>query len=316
MDPYSRRSTWDMLQRCKKDRVVLLTTHFMDEADILGDRIVILSEGSVRCSGSSLFLKNKFGAGYVLSLSKSSPQVPVVPIEEGIKSQVPEASLSSSVAGEVVFSLPIHALSSFSKLFFFLQKHAVDLGITSYGVSITSLEQVFIRLAKDSKLHPHPAVEEVELEEDECSKGLSFGRVWKHALNSVSSSFAKAYVYCLSSRRSRSLLPEAQISTSSVGEQGGILYREEDSSKALEVTKTQLLKIQFFELMRKRFIIAKRDLKGFFFSVVFPALQIFAVLAILTIQINPAGSSIVSFYLNWLIFRHHILTQSSFLCRH
>lgn len=44
MDPYSRRSTWNIIQRNKKGRVILLTTHFMDEADILGDRIAIMAE--------------------------------------------------------------------------------------------------------------------------------------------------------------------------------------------------------------------------------------------------------------------------------
>ncbi len=46
MDPHSRRGCWDMLQRCKVGRVVLLTTHFMDEADTLADRIVVISNVS------------------------------------------------------------------------------------------------------------------------------------------------------------------------------------------------------------------------------------------------------------------------------
>ena len=41
MDPYSRRSTWNIIQKNKKGRIILLTTHFMDEADILGDRIAM-----------------------------------------------------------------------------------------------------------------------------------------------------------------------------------------------------------------------------------------------------------------------------------
>ena len=48
MDPYSRRSTWNIIQRNKKGRVILLTTHFMDEADILGDRIAIMAEGKLQ----------------------------------------------------------------------------------------------------------------------------------------------------------------------------------------------------------------------------------------------------------------------------
>ncbi|OBS79298.1 hypothetical protein A6R68_18313, partial [Neotoma lepida] len=41
MDPVSRRATWDILQHYKHNRTILLTTHYMDEADILGDRIAI-----------------------------------------------------------------------------------------------------------------------------------------------------------------------------------------------------------------------------------------------------------------------------------
>jgi len=44
----------------------------MDEADNLGDRIAIMSHGQLRCSGSSVFLKNKFGVGYNLSIAKKS----------------------------------------------------------------------------------------------------------------------------------------------------------------------------------------------------------------------------------------------------
>lgn len=40
---------------------MLLTTHDMEEADLLGDRIAIISEGSIHCCGSPLFLKRKFG---------------------------------------------------------------------------------------------------------------------------------------------------------------------------------------------------------------------------------------------------------------
>ena len=43
MDPYSRRMIWNLLRNYREDRVIILTTHFMDEADLLGDRIGIMS---------------------------------------------------------------------------------------------------------------------------------------------------------------------------------------------------------------------------------------------------------------------------------
>lgn len=61
MDPAARRSTWDLIQTEKEGRTILLSTHFMEEADLLGDRIAIMAEGEVQCCGSSLFLKKKYG---------------------------------------------------------------------------------------------------------------------------------------------------------------------------------------------------------------------------------------------------------------
>ncbi|WAR12284.1 ABCA6-like protein [Mya arenaria] len=68
MDPYARRCLWETLKNKKAGRVILLTTHFMDEADILADRKAIVNKGSLRCCGSSFYLKNKFGIGYHLNM--------------------------------------------------------------------------------------------------------------------------------------------------------------------------------------------------------------------------------------------------------
>ena len=61
MDPEARRKTWDILKSEKQGRTMILTTHFMDEADILGDRIAIMTKGVVQCYGTSHFLKGKYG---------------------------------------------------------------------------------------------------------------------------------------------------------------------------------------------------------------------------------------------------------------
>eukprot|EP00798_Chlamydomonas_sp_ICE-L_P019212 gene19212-25829_t len=68
MDPISKRQVWDLLVAYKKDRVLVLTTHSMEEAEMLGDRIGIFVSGQLRCLGSSLHLKSRFGSGYKLSV--------------------------------------------------------------------------------------------------------------------------------------------------------------------------------------------------------------------------------------------------------
>jgi ATP-binding cassette subfamily A (ABC1) protein 3 len=45
LDLSARRKIWTMLKEYKKDRIILLTTHYMDEADILGDRIGVMTQG-------------------------------------------------------------------------------------------------------------------------------------------------------------------------------------------------------------------------------------------------------------------------------
>lgn len=64
-------------------RTIVLCTHFMDEADILGDRIAILDQGHLRCCGSPAFLKSRFSSGYRLSLAKEATSGVGTPTDHG-----------------------------------------------------------------------------------------------------------------------------------------------------------------------------------------------------------------------------------------
>ena len=57
VDPYARRAIWDVMLKQKKGRTIIMSTHFMDEADLLGDRIAIVNSGKLVCVGSSIFLR-------------------------------------------------------------------------------------------------------------------------------------------------------------------------------------------------------------------------------------------------------------------
>ncbi|KAI8803630.1 hypothetical protein BJ742DRAFT_907870 [Cladochytrium replicatum] len=71
LDPASRRDIWKLLLSLKNnDRtLILLTTHFMDEADVVADRKGIMVEGVLRCVGTSSFLKRRFGVGARLDVN-------------------------------------------------------------------------------------------------------------------------------------------------------------------------------------------------------------------------------------------------------
>jgi ATP-binding cassette, subfamily A (ABC1), member 3 len=66
----SRREMWDVLLRLKKTNSILVTTHYMEEADVLSDKIAIMGNGELIAYGTSLFLKREFGDGYTIKLLK------------------------------------------------------------------------------------------------------------------------------------------------------------------------------------------------------------------------------------------------------
>ncbi|KAM4697953.1 phospholipid-transporting ATPase ABCA3 [Rhinophrynus dorsalis] len=147
MDPASRRDTWELLRQHKQDRTLLLTTHFMDEADLLGDRIAILAQGQLQCCGSPLFLKSKYGAGYHMVMVKE-PHCQVEEITDLITSYVPNATLESNAGAELSYILPKESTHRFEPLFSELELRHQELGISSYGASVTTMEEVFLRVGK------------------------------------------------------------------------------------------------------------------------------------------------------------------------
>uniref|UniRef100_A0A5F8G8K6 ABC transporter domain-containing protein n=1 Tax=Monodelphis domestica TaxID=13616 RepID=A0A5F8G8K6_MONDO len=153
MDLISRRATWDLLQKQKSRRTILLTTHHMDEADLLGDRIAIMAKGGLQCCGSSLFLKKKYGAGYRLIMVKE-PQCQIKKVSQLINQFVPNATLESNVGAELSFILPKEDAHKFEDLFTELENKRKSLGIASFGTSVTTMEEVFLKVGKmvDSKM--------------------------------------------------------------------------------------------------------------------------------------------------------------------
>ena len=95
-----------MLQSYKKDKIILLTTHYMDEAEILADRIGIMTQGKMTCLGSSMFLKSRFGMGYVMTIVKSNP-APNHKIVPYLRERLgPEVLELTEIQGEMTIQIP------------------------------------------------------------------------------------------------------------------------------------------------------------------------------------------------------------------
>ncbi len=106
-----------MLKNYKNDRIILLTTHFMDEADYLGDRIAIMAGGKLVALGSNVYLKNKFGVGYNITFVKKSIDVSSQNIIKCVSRHVNNSTVLSDVSSEVVIQLPMDKISFFPQMF-------------------------------------------------------------------------------------------------------------------------------------------------------------------------------------------------------
>jgi ABC-type multidrug transport system ATPase subunit len=175
MDPFSRRFTWNVIRQYRPDRCIILTTHFMDEADILGDRIAIMADGQLRCAGSSLFLKKTYGVGYQLTIEKGAEHAMQDETNPADKQQqqeeeqskythgnehidtlvndvvlktVKDSALLNSSGLEMRYQLPMESSSAFPKMFQDLDSQIEHGTIQSYGIGMTTLDEVFLLVAR------------------------------------------------------------------------------------------------------------------------------------------------------------------------
>uniref|UniRef100_A0A4W6E3B5 ABC transporter domain-containing protein n=1 Tax=Lates calcarifer TaxID=8187 RepID=A0A4W6E3B5_LATCA len=271
VDPYARRGIWELLLKYKQGRTIILSTHHMDEADILGDRIAIISHGKMRCCGSSLFLKKCFGSGYYLTLVRDGAEkmtaqrngiIHSKPIEkdcpsrsspdDGIGSQswnltavgqlvrrhVPEAVFLESIGQEITYILPYGGArdGTFALLFQELDLAMADLGLTSYGISDTTLEEIFLKVAEDTGVDA-----EIQSKVTRCIGLMSTPDLKKNA---------------------------------SVNGKGSTV-----------ITGWELIRRQFLALFIKRFHHARRSRKGLIAQVVLPA--VFVCLSLIFSLIVP-----------------------------
>ncbi|XP_030379886.1 ATP-binding cassette sub-family A member 3 isoform X2 [Scaptodrosophila lebanonensis] len=148
MDPSARRQLWDLLQQEKIGRTLLLTTHFMDEADVLGDRIAIMCDGELKCHGTSFFLKKKYGSGYRLICVKRENCQPSE-VTELLNRYIPGLVPECDIGAELSYQLPDSYSSKFEEMFAALEENSDALFLNGYGVGITSMEEVFMKVGAE-----------------------------------------------------------------------------------------------------------------------------------------------------------------------
>ena len=173
MDITSRRNLWNVLKRCLKGKIIILTTHYMEEASVLGNRIGILSEGVMKCIGSPLFLIENFGKNLNLNITKEIEANNDIIIDFIKNNSGNNLNIEYEIFNEeILFKMPKDdKIFNGKELFIKLDNELVNLKIKSYSISMSTLEDVFINISKICK-RKKMTKEEYEKEEDENKKTL------------------------------------------------------------------------------------------------------------------------------------------------
>ncbi|XP_008240189.1 PREDICTED: ABC transporter A family member 2-like isoform X2 [Prunus mume] len=155
MDPITRRHVWDVIEDAKKGRAIVLTTHSMEEADILGDRIGIMAKGRLRCIGTSIRLKSRFGTGFIANVSFRGSTNGQNPHHDAVK-QFFKHHLDVLPKEEnrafLTFVIPHDREGLLTKFFAELQDREREYGIVDIQLGLTTLEEVFLNIARQAEL--------------------------------------------------------------------------------------------------------------------------------------------------------------------
>lgn len=148
VDAGGKRRLWSIVRQRLDGQTVVLTTHSMEEADALCDRVAVQVNGQLNCIGTPLQIKNKYGSGYRLEMT--IPRGQREDVERWIGEEVsPGCELISCNCGLYVYQLPplVDGLS-LGKVFSAVISARESLGIVDYSISQPTLEQVFLFFAR------------------------------------------------------------------------------------------------------------------------------------------------------------------------
>ncbi|KAL2174543.1 uncharacterized protein P884DRAFT_208657 [Thermothelomyces heterothallicus CBS 202.75] len=134
LDPLSRRKIWDILLAERGRRTIILTTHFLDEADLLADYIAVMSKGNLRAKGTCAELKDRLGGGYRIHVNNVK-LIPRLPDIAGVKKKATREEASYMASSSAMAATVIRELET--------------AGVKDYRFSGPTIEDVFLQLAEE-----------------------------------------------------------------------------------------------------------------------------------------------------------------------
>lgn len=156
IDPLNQRRIWKLIEDLKQERSVLITTHSMQEADVLGDYVAIMDHGSMLAFGTPMDLKAAYGKGFTIRILANVCNIDIVCAIA--RETLGFVDIVSRAAGSITIGIPPSMGGMIPKLISYLEAAETDLAdrttpesrqlIREWSVFQSSLEEVYLRLVK------------------------------------------------------------------------------------------------------------------------------------------------------------------------
>ncbi|GAB2289623.1 hypothetical protein Dimus_023932 [Dionaea muscipula] len=148
LDPASRNLLWNVVKRAKQDRAIVLTTHSMEEAEALCDRLGIFVNGELQCIGNSKDLKARYGGTFVFTMTTTPDHD--AEVEEMVQGICQTAQKIYHLSGTQKFELPKHVVRV-SDVFELVENAKRRFTVHAWGLADTTLEDVFIKVTREAQ---------------------------------------------------------------------------------------------------------------------------------------------------------------------
>ncbi|CAD7702023.1 unnamed protein product [Ostreobium quekettii] len=147
LDPASRRSLWEVVKKAKVGKSTILTTHSMEEAEVLCDRLGIIVDGQLMVIGHPKELAARYGGYLVFTLVTNADDVGAA--KALVQGFDPTAQLTYELAGTLTFELSTKSVNP-SDVFRLVEKARDQIQVLDWGLANATLEDVFLKIARSA----------------------------------------------------------------------------------------------------------------------------------------------------------------------
>jgi ABC-type multidrug transport system ATPase subunit len=147
VDPFSRRAIWDVLLAKRTSTTIVVSTHYMQEADLLADRIAIIAGGRLLAAGTSMYLKRRYGGGTCVNIAHGVRAIDANKMCAAV-AKVVDVTLTKTSPLETQLCIVDKTVTAarMAVLAAFIEKKMKKFAIESFGVSESTMEQVFFNV--------------------------------------------------------------------------------------------------------------------------------------------------------------------------